>query len=83
MSGGHFNYAQYGIMSLAEDLEGFIEDPNDTYSPETIAEFKKGLELLKKAYVYAQRIDWLVSADDSEATFHERLKSDLAAIDTP
>ena len=26
------------------------------YAPETIAEFKTGLELLRKAYIYAQRI---------------------------
>ena len=47
------------------------------YSKETIKEFKKGLAILKKAYVYAQRIDWLLSADDGEESFHERLKEEL------
>lgn len=36
------------------------------YSKETIKEFKKGIALLKKAEVYAQRIDWLLSGDDGE-----------------
>ena len=47
------------------------------YSKETIKEFKKGLAILKKAYVYAQRIDWLLSGDDGEESFHERLKEEL------
>lgn len=44
------------------------------YSKETIREFKKGIKLLKQAEVYAQRIDWLLSGDDGEKEFHERLK---------
>ena len=47
------------------------------YSKETIKEFKKGLVILRKAYVYAQRIDWLLSGDDGEESFHERLKEEL------
>ena len=46
------------------------------YSQETIREFKKGLRLLRKAYIYAQRIDWLLSDDDGEESFHERLKEE-------
>ena len=49
-------------------------------SKETIKEFKKGIELLKKAQVYAQRIDWLLSGDDGEDNFHLRLKEDLANL---
>lgn len=50
------------------------------FSDETIDEFKKGIELLKKAFVYAQRIDWLVSGDDGEESFHRRLKEELDKI---
>ena len=50
------------------------------YSKETIKEFKKGLAILKKAYVYAQRIDWLLSGDDGEESFHERLKEELVNL---
>lgn len=49
-------------------------------SKETIKEFKKGVELLKKAQVYAQRIDYLLSGDDGEDNFHQRLKEDLANL---
>lgn len=50
------------------------------YTPETIQEFKNGIDILKKASVYAQRIDWLISGDDGEDTFHKRLKQDLGKL---
>jgi hypothetical protein len=50
------------------------------YSDETIAEFKTRLELCRKAAVYAQRIDWLVSGDDGDDNFHKRLKHELSQI---
>jgi hypothetical protein len=55
-------------------------DHANNYSNETIAEFKKAVVLLRTAQVHAQRIDWLVSGDDGEDTFHERLKRDLSEI---
>ena len=52
--------------------------PNrSNYSKETIKEFKKGLAILRKAYIYAQRIDCLLSGDDGEEAFHKRLKEEL------
>lgn len=50
------------------------------YSEETIKEFQKGLKLLRMAQIYAQRIDWLLSGDDGEESFHERLKEDLEEL---
>jgi hypothetical protein len=46
-------------------------------SPETLEEFKNALRTLKRAAVYAQRIDWFLSGDDGEENFHKRLKEDL------
>lgn len=55
--------------------------PNqDEFSKETLAEFKKAIHILKQAEVYAQRIDWLLSGDDGEETFHERLKEELKKL---
>ena len=47
---------------------------------ETLKEFRKAEEYLRLAYVYAHRIDWLLSGDDGEETFHERLKQDLEEL---
>ena len=92
MSGGHFQYKQWEIGNIADEVEQLIltndsEEKNQWgdrkgyhYTPETIEEFKKGLVLLRQAYVYAQRIDWLVSGDDGEDSFHRRLKFELEKL---
>jgi hypothetical protein len=92
MSGGHFDYKQYGIEYIADEVEQLIysnesQEHNEggervgySYSVETVKEFKKGLYYLKMAQIYAQRIDWLVSSDDSEDSFHKRLAKDLAEV---
>ena len=108
MSGGHFDYYQWQINDIADNIEDYIyghslEDigyyiqdneieneekdyiiknkhtlPNRLeFSEETIEEFKKGLDIIRKAYIYAQRIDWLLAGDDDEKSFHERLKEDF------
>lgn len=90
MSGGHFDYMQYQIDIIYDGIKQLIinnKEPDEwgytrNYSEETIEEFKKALDLLAKAAVYAQRIDWLVSGDDSEKAFHVRLKEELENLKT-
>ena len=107
MSGGAFDYKQYNISMIADEIEQTIERsgrpktreeikdeswsgrdpewykryPEDLnhykYPDGVIEEFKKGVDILRKAHVYAQRIDWLISGDDGEESFHRRLKEDL------
>lgn len=92
MSGGHFNYDQYRIAQIAEEV-GQLILTNDSeelgeygcrkgchFTPETINEFRIGLRKLREATIYAQRIDWLVSGDDGEDSFHQRLKADLLKL---
>lgn len=66
---------------LYMDKEYYIDHPeerfNYTYPEEVQEEFKKGISLLRKAAVYARRIDWLLSGDDGEDTFIKRLKEEL------
>jgi hypothetical protein len=76
MSGGYFDYEQGRMKYMADRLASVIET-NDEFSKETLAEFRKGLVLLMAAAVYLERIDFLLSSDDSEETFHKRLKEDL------
>jgi hypothetical protein len=92
MSGGHFDYKQYEIDRIADQVEQLVRDNNSTepdrwgdpkgrnYPPEVVEEFKNGLLLLRKAAVYVQRIDWLVSGDDGEDSFLRRLPEDLAQV---
>lgn len=39
-----------------------------------------GLKVIKKARVYLQRIDWLLSGDDGDDTFIRRLEEELKEI---
>jgi hypothetical protein len=92
MSGGHFNYQQNHLWDMADDIGNVIFNNDSTekdewgysigrqYSPETIAEFEKAVTALKLAYVYAQRIDWLLSGDDGEDSFHKRLQAQLKEL---
>jgi len=90
MSGGHFGYAQYKIGEIVEEIEkqhAYRSKPRFSqwgnikpYTDEVLNELLKGAEILKKAYVYAQRIDWLLSGDDGEESFLRRLKEELEAL---
>ena len=64
-----------------KSLYGYCDDEEGVdrygFSKETLDEFKKGLDLLNRAYIYTQRIDWLLCSDDGEESFHKRLKEDL------
>jgi len=92
MSGGHFDYKQYHIDDIVREIEALIEK-NDSkelgehgypvsrgYSGETITKFKEALTTLRRGAIMAQRIDWLVSGDDGENTFHKRWKEELDDI---
>lgn len=52
------------------------------YPDEVIEKFKEGVHYLRMAYIYAQRIDWLLSGDDGEESFLERLKEELHKLNT-
>lgn len=81
MSGGTFNYLAGKISYACEDLESIIEQSNTEHgyelSDETLAELRNGLAALKLAAIYERRIDWLLASDDSEESFHRRLKKEL------
>lgn len=91
MSGGYFEYKQYELNYIAYEIEQLIQNNEKNvgdknfpfircYSEKTLTEFKTGMELIRKAQIYLQRIDWLVCDDDDEKTFHERLKNDLLEL---
>jgi len=92
MSGGYFDYNQYNIGRIADDVNDLIRNNEVTeldewgdtrgrnYSLEVITKFREALTVLRQAEVYAQRIDWLVSGDDTEQSFLQRLEQDLSHI---
>lgn len=94
MSGGHFNYDQYKMEYIADSIQELIASNNDEslnewgdrvghgYSADTVAEFEKAVKYLRLAFIYAHRVDWLVSGDDGEESFHQRLKQELNRLES-
>ena len=106
MSGGAFNYKQYIIRDIADEIEqeiiqagrkiptevwkndwhGYSFEENDqyytTYNRRTIDIMKRAVYVLRMAHIYAQRIDWMLSCDDSEESLEKRLKEELKALKT-
>ena len=68
-----YGYDQDG--EITERPEGW-----QRYSDETIREFQEAYIQCKKAGIYAQRVDWLVSGDDDDESFHQRLRKDLEKL---
>lgn len=97
MSGGTFDYNQYKIEETADEIESRLDhqgkldkDESEwlkrpmyhrTFSPEVEAKLREGVKILRQAYVYAQRADWLFADDDGEETFLKRLNNDLKKLD--
>lgn len=89
MSGGHFQYNQHKMKDIRDDIEQIIIDNDNQnvdkwntvigygFSPEVIEKFKEAIKFLDIAYIYAHRIDWLVSGDDGEEQFLKRLADEL------
>ena len=92
MSGGHFDYQQYRALDIAAMIDELIAFNEDTsldefgsprgrgYSAATIARFKEASATLRRAAVMAQRVDWLVSGDDGEDSFHKRWDEEMGGL---
>lgn len=84
MSGGYFGYAQYKIDQISDQISEVIRNNDRTefpFSPATIQRFTEAIRALEIAFVYARRVDWLVSGDDNEEFFEAKLLQELAEVD--
>ena len=63
------------------DDEWYDKYPEDKfhykYSDEVIEQFKVSSIMIKKAQIYMQRMDWLLSGDDGDESFLTRIDEDL------
>lgn len=83
MSGGHFDYNQHVIHDIANQLERDILINNEDhrrYTKATINEMITTLCALRVCESCLERIDYLLSGDDSEATFRDRLAQDMLSV---
>ena len=96
MSGGAFEYKQYKIQDLIEDMENLLvrldKEPIDSFECDSLKRYvddseplknkiKENIKYLKRAYRFTQRIDWFISGDDCEENFYERLKEEIEKLE--
>lgn len=94
MSGGYFEYQQLRIEDIATMIDELVASNDDNsvneygdkrgrgYTPETIARFRDAAHYLRVAAAMTQRIDWLVSGDDDEESFHRRWAEEMAKFES-
>lgn len=82
MSGGHFDYKQRYFNEIKDSIERELNMYSNDYNEIVKEKMKEAIFYLSVAAIYAQRIDWLISQDDSEETFLERLSEDLEQLNT-
>lgn len=107
MSGGAFDYQQYHIEEIADEIEQEIikagrDIPQEiwaknhyygssfdnsgqtypTYERKTIDIMKRAVYVLRMAYIYAKRVDWMLSGDDGEESMVKRLEEDMKDLKT-
>lgn len=81
MSGGHYDYKQYQIDQVADQLEEDIKTIGTTVNKETLTQMKTGLKHIRIAAIYTRRLDYFLSGDDGEESFHARLFEELMSCD--
>lgn len=70
-----------GYYRDPEWFEKYPEDLNHyKYPDEVIEKFKEAVAILRKAAIYAHRIDYLLSGDDGEEAFLKRLQEELEQL---
>jgi hypothetical protein len=81
MSGGYWGYEQHNIKAIADDVHDMIMTNDGTYSDETLLKFKNAEYYMRMAFIYADAIDYLLSDDHSEKSFHEVLDYQIKQYD--
>ena len=89
MSGGHFDYKQYHLEDIADEIDRIISvndvvEKNEyglemgyNYPEEIIKKFNETRKTLRLAAAMAQRVDWLVAGDDGELSFLKRWEEEV------
>ena len=75
MSGGHFDYDQYRLLYLEEEMQEVLNDKDRKLHPLIVKEVKDISEQLKSLYQRIHDLDYFLSADTGEDTYIKKLTS--------
>ena len=84
MSGGHFDYDNFALDRVADDIESAIKNngvPDEygyktEFSKATLSKFKLVANDLRRLSKQVLHIDWLLSGDDGEEQYLNRIKEE-------
>ena len=87
MSGGYFEYRQYHLREILEDLISLVDNFKSIYLNDYVVDqtslikvidvaIRKGLEF----EIMVNRLDWLLSGDDGEESFYSKLSDELGKL---
>ena len=79
MSGGSLDYVSFRIDDAVDEIQEALNE--GCFSENTKERFREAISTLRKASVYAHRIEWLFSCDDDEESFNERIKEELNELE--
>lgn len=81
MSGGYFDYIQFRIESVQEELERIVTCESHIFQEDSIEKFKEASRCLERAAIMVNRIDWFLSGDDSEKSFNNRWEKEMKSLE--
>lgn len=80
MSGGKFDYKQYTIKDIEEDLKKCLKK-EVSLSPKVKEVIKKSIITLNLAEIYINKLDFFLSGDIGEEEFLSSLKEELDGME--
>lgn len=80
MSGGSLDYFYFRFEEPLERIVKEIKWGKNKWTTETLLEFQNAINYLKLAQIYSHRVEWLLSGDDGEDSFIERLNEELSEL---
>ena len=80
MSGGYWEYGQYQLKNIADDLIDTHKDDIELMDEQMKLNLIKTIRMVKEAQIHMQRLDWYLSGDDGLETYHKRLAEDLEKL---
>ena len=79
MSAGHFDYIQYKLDDVIEEL--FLISQSKSYTRPTLERIETAAKTLHMANKMLNRVDYLVSGDDGEGEFHSKWRVEVVRDD--
>lgn len=75
MSGGHFDYSEFKLFEISEQLDRVLDSPQFEMSAETTKFIKSRAKLLMSLYADLREIDNFLEGDSTEATLLAYIRS--------